>query len=86
MQAQAIIEAACQAKAKGIKVKPEIMIPLVSHINEYKLQEKIVRDVAEKVIRKKKVKINYLVGTMIELPRAALTADQIAERAEYFSF
>ena len=86
MQAQAIIEAACQAKAKGIKVKPEIMIPLVSHVNEFKLQEKIVRAVADKVMKKKKIKINYLVGTMIELPRAALTADQIAERAEFFSF
>ncbi len=86
MQAQAIIEAACQAKAKGIKVKPEIMIPLVGHVNEFKLQEKIVRTVAENVMKKKKIKVNYLVGTMIELPRAALTADQIAESAEFFSF
>ena len=86
MQAQAIIEAACDAKKKGIKVKPEIMIPLVSHVNEFKLQEKIVRSVAEKVMQKKKVKVDYLVGTMIELPRAALTADQIAEKAEFFSF
>jgi len=86
MQAQAIIEAACQAKAKGIKVKPEIMIPLVSHVNEFKLQEKIVRSVAEKVMKKKKIKVDYLVGTMIELPRAALTADEIAEKAEFFSF
>lgn len=86
MQAQSIIEAACKAKAKGIKVKPEIMIPLVSHINEFKLQEKIVRSVAERVMKKKKMKIDYLVGTMIELPRAALTADQIAEHAEFFSF
>ena len=86
MQAQAIIEAACDAKKDGIKVKPEIMIPLVGHTNEFKLQEKIVRSVAEKIMKIKKVKVNYLVGTMIELPRAALTADQIAEKAEFFSF
>ena len=86
MQAQAIIEAACDAKKEGIKVKPEIMIPLVSHINEFNLQEKIVRSVAEKVMKNKNVKVEYLVGTMIELPRAALTADQIAEKAEFFSF
>jgi pyruvate,orthophosphate dikinase len=86
MQARAIIEAACDVAARGIKVKPEIMIPLVGHINEFKLQEDIVRRVANDVMKEKGMKINYLVGTMIELPRAALTADQIAKRAEFFSF
>ncbi len=86
MQARAIIEAAVNVAKKGISVKPEIMIPLVGHVNEFKLQEDIVRRVAKDVINEKGKKINYLVGTMIELPRAALTADEIAERAEFFSF
>jgi pyruvate,orthophosphate dikinase len=86
MQARAIIEAACDVAAKGIKVKPEIMIPLVGHVNEFKLQEEIVRRVAKEVLEEKGTKLNYLVGTMIELPRAALTADQIAQKAEFFSF
>lgn len=86
MQARAIIEAACNVAAKGIKVKPEIMIPLVSDLNEFTLQEKIVRRVAAEVMAEKKIKVKYLVGTMIELPRAALTADQIAKGAEFFSF
>ncbi len=86
MQARAIIEAAVNVAKKGIKVKPEIMIPLVGHVNEYKLQEEIVRNVAKEVMDEKGKKINYLVGTMIELPRAALTADEIAESAEFFSF
>lgn len=86
MQARAIIEAAINVSKKGIKVKPEIMIPLVSHINEFKLQEDIVRKVAKDVMNEKGKKINYLVGTMIELPRAAVTADEIAKRAEFFSF
>ena len=86
MQARAVIEAACNVAAKGIKVKPEIMIPLVGHINEFKLQESIVRRVAEEVFKEKKRKVQYLVGTMIELPRAAVTAHQIAQNAEFFSF
>ena len=86
MQARAIIEAAINIAKKGIKVKPEIMIPLVSHVNEFKLQEDIVRSVAKEVMKEKGKKINYLVGTMIELPRAAVTADEIATRAEFFSF
>ncbi len=86
MQARAIIEAACDAAIEGIKVKPEIMIPLVSDINEFKMQEDIVRRVAADVMKEKGKKINYLVGTMIELPRAAITADAIAKRAEFFSF
>ncbi|MBZ0177683.1 MAG: pyruvate, phosphate dikinase [Melioribacteraceae bacterium] len=86
MQAQAIFEAAVNVSKKGIKVKPEIMIPLVGHVNELKLQEQIVRRVAKEVFEKSGKKVNYLVGTMIELPRAAVTADQIAEIAEFFSF
>lgn len=86
MQAQAIFEAAVNVSKKGIKVKPEIMIPLVGHVNELKLQEEIVRRVAKEVFQKSGKKVNYLVGTMIELPRAAVTADQIAEVAEFFSF
>jgi pyruvate,orthophosphate dikinase len=86
MQARAIIEAAINVAKKGIKVKPEIMIPLVSHVNEYKLQEEIVRNVAAQVMKEKGKKIKYLVGTMIELPRACVTADEIAEHAEFFSF
>lgn len=86
MQARAILEAACDAAIEGIKVKPEIMIPLVSHQNEFKIQEKIVRKVAEEVIKEKGKRIPYLVGTMIELPRACVNADKIAENAEFFSF
>jgi len=86
MQARAIIEAAVNVAKKGMSVKPEIMIPLVGHVNEFKLQEDIVRRVAKDVMSEKGKKINYLVGTMIELPRAALTADQIATRAEFFSY
>jgi len=86
MQARAIIEAAINVMNEGIKVKPEIMIPLVGHVNEFKLQEDIVRRVANEVMKEKGKKIDYLVGTMIELPRAAVTADEIATRAEFFSF
>jgi len=86
MQARAIIEAAVNVARKGVKVKPEIMIPLVSHVNEFKLQEDIVRRVAKEVMKEKGKKIKYLVGTMIELPRAAITANEIAEHAEFFSF
>jgi len=86
MQARAIFEAACEAKKEGHKVKVEIMIPLVSHVKELKLQEEIVRKVAKEVMAEKKMKVDYLVGTMIELPRAALTANEIAEVAEFFSY
>ncbi|MBL1212341.1 MAG: pyruvate, phosphate dikinase [Ignavibacteriae bacterium] len=86
MQARAIFEAAVDVAKKGIKVFPEIMIPLVGHVEELNLQEDIVRRVAEEVFAKKGKKVNYLVGTMIELPRAALTANEIAETAEFFSF
>jgi pyruvate,orthophosphate dikinase len=86
MQARAIIEAAVNVSKRGIAVKPEIMIPLVGHVNEFILQEDIVRRVAKDVMNEKGKKISYLVGTMIELPRAALTADEIATRAEFFSY
>ncbi|MFI5237726.1 MAG: putative PEP-binding protein, partial [Ignavibacteriales bacterium] len=86
MQARAIFEAAVNVAKKGISVKPEIMIPLVGHINEFKIQEEIVRRVANDVMKEKGKKVSYLLGTMIELPRAALTADQIAKSAEFFSF
>lgn len=87
MQARAILEAACEViKEDKIKVAPEIMIPLVGHENELKSQEQLVRKTADAVMKEKKQKISYTVGTMIELPRAALTADEIAERAEFFSF
>lgn len=86
MQARAILEAACEVKKEGIDVKPEIMIPLVGHVNELRLQEQIVRRVAEEVFEKYQLKVDYLVGTMIELPRAAITAGEIAQVAEFFSF
>jgi pyruvate,orthophosphate dikinase len=86
MQAQAIFEAVVHMKKKGIKVLPEVMIPLVADVNELKLQAETVRRIASAVCEKAKEKIEYLVGTMIELPRAALTADRIAEVAEFFSF
>jgi len=86
IQAQAILEAACIVAKKGIAVHPEIMIPLVGHVNELKLQEGIVRKVAKKVFGEQGISVDYMVGTMIELPRAAITADQIAEVAEFFSF
>ena len=86
MQARAIFEAAIEATKRGIKVIPEIMIPLVGHVNELALQRKIVVETAEKVFEETGSQIEYLVGTMIELPRAALTADEIAREAEFFSF
>jgi pyruvate,orthophosphate dikinase len=86
MQARAILEAACDLKMEGRDVHPEIMIPLVGHVNELKHQEAIVRLTAEKVFAEKGVKVDYLVGTMIEVPRAAVMAASIAEVAEFFSF
>ena len=86
MQARAIIEAACDVKKSGVDVKPEIMIPLVGFITEFKNQEAVIRETAEKVFAEKGVKVEYLVGTMIEVPRACATADQIAGGAEFFSF
>lgn len=86
MQARAIIEAALNLKKKGIVALPEIMIPLTGTLEEMKMQEEIVRNTAEIVFNEKGDRIDYLVGTMIEVPRAALTADEIAESAEFFSF
>lgn len=86
MQARAIFEAAVNMQKKGISVLPEVMIPLVADVNELKLQADVVRRVASEVCEKSQQNIQYLVGTMIELPRAALTADKIAEVAEFFSF
>jgi pyruvate,orthophosphate dikinase len=86
MQARAIIEAALNLKKKGIRAVPEIMIPLTGTYEEMKMQEDIIRQTAEKVFEEKKDRIDYLVGTMIEVPRAALVADQIARSAEFFSF
>jgi pyruvate,orthophosphate dikinase len=86
MQARAIFEAAAEVQRKGIKVHPEIMIPLVGFPRELKLQIDIVNRVAEEVGKQKKAKFNYLVGTMIEIPRAALVADEIARDAQFFSF
>ncbi len=87
MQARAVFEAACNvAKATGAKPRPEIMIPLVGTSRELELQEALVREVAAEVFAAKKIAIPYLVGTMIELPRAALTAGEIARHAEFFSF
>lgn len=86
MQARAIFEAAAEVIKEGTKVKPEVMIPLVGDLKEFKMQENIVRTVAAQVMAEKKIKFQYLVGTMIELPRAALLADEIAQGAEFFSF
>ncbi len=86
MQARAILEAAAELTKEGKKVHPEIMIPLVGSLAEYKNQEAIVRTVAEKVMTEQNIKFKYLVGTMIELPRACLVADEIAKSAEFFSF
>ena len=86
MQTRAIIDASAELIKEGFVVFPEIMIPLVGTVTEYLDQEKIVRRVAEEICVKEKIEIKYTVGTMIELPRACLTADEIAERAEFFSF
>ncbi|GAB4376740.1 MAG: pyruvate, phosphate dikinase [Calditrichia bacterium] len=86
MQARAILEAACEVKKAGLEVEPEIMIPLVGHVNELSRQAEVVRRVAKEVFKKYGIEVKYLVGTMIELPRAAITADEIAREAEFFSF
>lgn len=87
MQVRAIITAACELyKEEKVKVVPEIMIPLVGNVSELKNQKELVIKVAEEVMKEEKIKIKYLVGTMIEVPRAAVTADEIAQEAEFFSF
>jgi pyruvate,orthophosphate dikinase len=86
MQARAIIEAACQLAKEGMKVVPEIMIPLVGHVKELRDQKAVVDRVAAEVIKEQGIKVEYLVGTMIEVPRGATTADEIAGEAQFFSF
>jgi pyruvate,orthophosphate dikinase len=86
MQTRAIIEAACQLAKEGTKCVPEIMIPLVGHVKELRDQKAVVDRVAAEVMKEQGVKIKYLVGTMIEIPRGAATADEIASEAEFFSF
>jgi len=86
MQVRAIFEAACEAKKEGVKVYPEIMVPLVSVKKEIEIQKEIIDKIAKDVMEETGIEIEYSVGTMIELPRAALTADEIAEVAEFFSF
>jgi pyruvate, orthophosphate dikinase len=86
MQTRAIIEAACQLGKEGLKIVPEIMIPLVGHVKELRNQKAVVDRVAAETMKAQGVKIRYLVGTMIEVPRGAMTADQIAQEAEFFSF
>jgi pyruvate, orthophosphate dikinase len=86
MQIRAILEAACNVAANGVDVQPEIMIPLAGAATEFNFIEKRARDIAKEVFEEKGREVPYLVGTMIEIPRAALTADQIAEKAEFFSF
>ncbi|TFG97102.1 MAG: pyruvate, phosphate dikinase, partial [Calditrichales bacterium] len=86
MQSQAIMEAACQLTKEGVKVFPEIMIPLIGTKEEFANQKAVVKRIADEVQQKTGVKVEYMIGTMIEIPRAALTADQVAEEAEFFSF
>jgi pyruvate,orthophosphate dikinase len=86
MQVRAIFEAACQCSKLGVDVHPEVMIPLVAHVNELVIQRNALEAVAKEVMAEQGITINYKFGTMIEIPRAALTADEIAEHAEFFSF
>jgi pyruvate,orthophosphate dikinase len=86
MQVRAIFEAACNVAAEGVKVYPEVMIPLVGHINELRRQREQLEPVARQVMAERGVQISYKFGTMIEVPRAALTADEIAQDAQFFSF
>ena len=86
MQVRAIMEAACELSKKKVKVIPEIMIPLVGHVNELKMMRELTVKVAEEVQQRYKTKVSYTIGTMIELPRAAITADEIAPQADFYSF
>ena len=86
MQTRAIIEAACEVASEGVKVLPEIMVPLVGMVKELKAVKSIIDEVAKETIKSYKTKVRYQVGTMIEVPRAAIVADEIAEEAEFFSF
>jgi pyruvate,orthophosphate dikinase len=86
MQARAILEAACEVTKEGVEVHPEIMIPLVGHVAELEDQKRVVDQVAREVMEAHGVEVHYLVGTMIEVPRGALTADEVAKEAAFFSF
>ena len=86
MQVRAIFEAACMVAKEGIDVHPEVMIPLTSHVNELKVQRKILEAEAKIVMKEQGIEPSYKFGTMIEIPRAALTCDQIAEYAAFISF
>lgn len=86
MQVQAIFEAACELMSENVTVVPEIMIPLISDAKELSLIRNEVKEIAEKTMDNTSTRIDYLIGTMIELPRAAITADKIAQHAEFFSF
>jgi pyruvate,orthophosphate dikinase len=86
MQVRAIFEAACMVKREGIEVRPEIMIPLTSHVNELKIQREVLEVEARKVMQEQDMEVEFKFGTMIEIPRAALTADEMAEYASFFSF
>lgn len=86
MQSRAILEAACEVKKEGVDVHPEIMIPLISHVKELEGQTQVVRDTAKAVFTEHGIEVDYMVGTMIEIPRAAITAGDVAKVAEFFSF
>ena len=86
MQTKAILSAAIQLKKEGYDPRPEIMVPLIGIVNEFDMQEKVIRETADKLFKEEGIEIHFKVGTMIEVPRAALTADKIAAKAEYFSF
>ena len=86
MQVEAIIESACYLKKKGIDAKPEIMIPLIGNVKEFTIIEQISRKIADEIIKRYDVELHYTIGTMIEIPRACLVADEIAKEAEFFSF
>jgi pyruvate,orthophosphate dikinase len=86
MQVRAIFEAACELVKDGYEIVPEVMIPLVGHINEFKVTRDSAEAVAKQVMEEQGIELEYMIGTMIELPRAAITADEIATEAEFFSF
>jgi pyruvate,orthophosphate dikinase len=86
MQTRAYFQAACRCTKRGIKVIPEVMIPLVGHVNELKMEREKLEAVAKQVMEEEGVEVEYMFGTMIEVPRAALTAGEIAEHAQFFSF
>jgi pyruvate,orthophosphate dikinase len=86
MQVQAIMEAACELHREGVEVHPEIMVPLVGHVKELEIVKRHIQETAERVMREMRVRLNYLIGTMMELPRASFMAGSIAREAEFFSF